>query len=95
MYLRHPPYLSERQRKRQTHQRMLIVHGFFLLVLLVIISRLIELQILKGEQYHKLAQSQHFGGMVLPARRGDILSESSKTGKTSILATNTTLNLKY
>ena len=74
---------------------MLIVHGFLLLVLLVIISRLIELQILKGEEYHELAQSQHFGGVILPARRGEILAQSSKTGETSILATNTTLDLVY
>ncbi|MBT3293096.1 hypothetical protein HOD24_00470 [Candidatus Peregrinibacteria bacterium] len=87
--------LSETQRKRLLKQRMFIVHGFLILAALVIVARLMELQIIRGNEYHDLAQSQHFGGVVLPARRGEILSRNSKTNETSILATNTTLDLVY
>ncbi len=87
--------ISETQRKRSTHQRMVIVHGALLILLLVIVARLLELQVIKGGDYRALAESQHFGGVVLPAKRGEILSRNSKTGEVSILATNTTLDLLY
>ena len=74
---------------------MLIVHGALLLAFLIIVSRLIELQILQGTEFRALAQLQHFNGVVLPARRGEILAINSKTNETSILATNTTLDLLY
>ncbi|MFH0770436.1 MAG: penicillin-binding protein 2 [Candidatus Peregrinibacteria bacterium] len=86
---------SETQRRRSLHQRMLVVHAAFLLCLLVIVARLIELQILRGEEYRQLAQAQHYGGVVLPAKRGEILSRNTKTNETSILATNTTLDMIY
>ena len=87
--------ISETQRKRSTHQRMVIVHAALLILLLVIVARLLELQVIKGGDYRALAESQHFGGVVLPAKRGEILSRNSKTGEVSILATNTTLDLLY
>lgn len=74
---------------------MLIVHVLLGLAGLIILARLLELQILRGDEYRSYAQSQHYGGVVLPARRGEILSQSSKTNETSILATNTTLDLLY
>lgn len=74
---------------------MLIVHGALLVAFLIIVARLIELQILQGAEFRDLAQSQHFSGIVLPARRGEILAISSKTNEVSILATNTTLDLVY
>ena len=77
------------------NQRMSIVKGVMLLILLVVVSRLLELQIIRGADFRSLAQSQHFGGVVLPAKRGVILSRDSKTEDTSILATNTTLDLVY
>lgn len=76
-------------------QRMTIVHAFFLIILLTIIARLLELQVIRGQEYHEAAQAQHFGGVVLPAKRGEILSRNSKTGESQILATNTTLDLIY
>src|SRR3989344_2266693 len=88
-------FLSEMQLKRASNQRMALVHGALLLVLLVIVSRLLELQILQGGDYRALAESQHYGGVVLPAKRGEILSRNSKTGETSIFATNTTLDMVY
>ncbi|MCB9808452.1 penicillin-binding protein 2 [Candidatus Peribacteria bacterium] len=87
--------LSETQRKRISQQRMVVVHAALGLLLLVIISRLLELQVLKGGDYRALAESQHYGGVVLPAKRGEILSRNTKTGETSILATNTTLDMVY
>lgn len=87
--------ISETRRKRSLHQRMLIVQGVLAVAGLIIVARLIELQIVRGASYHEMAQAQHFGGVVLPARRGEILSRSSKTGETTILATNTTLDLVY
>jgi cell division protein FtsI/penicillin-binding protein 2 len=74
---------------------MVIVHAALLILLLVIVARLLELQVIKGGDYRALAESQHFGGVVLPAKRGEILSRNSKTGEVSILATNTTLDLLY
>lgn len=87
--------LSETQRRRLSAQRMLVVHCTLILLLLVVVARLLELQIVKGTEYRSLAQSQHFGGVVLPAKRGEVLSRNSKTGDTSILATNTTLDMVY
>ncbi|OGJ56625.1 hypothetical protein A3D88_02495 [Candidatus Peribacteria bacterium RIFCSPHIGHO2_02_FULL_52_16] len=86
---------SETQKRRSLLQRMTIVHGFFLLALLIIVSRLIELQLVRGKEYHEAAQAQHFGGVRLPAKRGEILGMSSKTEETNLLATNTTLDLVY
>lgn len=87
--------LSETQRKRASKQRMVVVHAALLVALLVIVARLLELQVIKGADYRTLAESQHYGGVVLPAKRGEILSRNSKTGDTSILATNTTLDMVY
>lgn len=86
---------SESQRHRTLEQRMLIVHVLLGLAGLIILARLMELQLLRGDEYRSYAQAQHYGGVVLPARRGEILSQSSKTNETSILATNTTLDLLY
>ncbi|MDP7069494.1 MAG: hypothetical protein QF815_03115, partial [Candidatus Peribacteraceae bacterium] len=87
--------LSETQRKRSAHQRMIIVHATLLVFLLVVVARLLELQVIKGGDYRTLAEGQHYGGVVLPAKRGEVLSRNSKTGEESIFATNTTLDLVY
>lgn len=73
----------------------MIVHAGLGILFLVIVARLLELQVLKGSDYRSLAESQHYGGVVLPAKRGEILSRNTKTGETSILATNTTLDMVY
>jgi len=72
-----------------------VIEGVLVFVLLIIIGRLIELQIIKGSEYHRRATEQQYGGVVLSAKRGEILSRDSKTGNTSLLATNTTLDLLY
>lgn len=87
--------LSDTQKRRSFEQRIFVLHGILLFILLVIIGRLIELQIVKGETYHRRAQEQQYGGVVLSARRGEILSRNSKTSETSLLATNATLDLLY
>jgi cell division protein FtsI/penicillin-binding protein 2 len=74
---------------------MVFVHGFLLICGLLIVARLMELQIIDRNDYYALAQSQHFGGVKLPAQRGEILALNSKTDETTILATNTTLDLLY
>lgn len=74
---------------------MLIVHGTLFIIFLIILARLIDLQILQGPVLRELAQSQHYSGVILPARRGEILAINSKTHETSILATNITLDLVY
>lgn len=95
MALRPKTSLTETQKRRSLMKRMTIVHVFFFFALLVVIARLLELQIVRGNEYRQIAQSQHFGGVVLPARRGEVLSHNSKTSETNILATNTTLDLVY
>src|SRR3989338_9075535 len=86
---------SETQKKRSLLQRMVIVHSFLFLCLLIIVARLMELQILDRGVYSAQAQDQHFGDVVLPAQRGEILALNTKTGENVILATNTTLDLVY
>lgn len=87
--------LSETQKRRSFERRIFVLHGCLLFVCLIIIGRLIELQLVNGEEYSRRAQEQQYGGVVLSARRGEIMSRNSKTGETSILATNTTLDLLY
>lgn len=87
--------LSEIQKKRSLLRRMLILHAFLSVCLLSVVARLMELQIFDRDEYYAAAQAQHFGGVRLPAQRGGILARNSKNGETSILATNTTLDLVY
>jgi len=75
--------------------RIEVIHGVLLLILLIIIARLIELQIIRGKEYEDIARAQHYGGIELPAKRGEIFSRNSKTGELNLLATNTTLDLLY
>ncbi len=87
--------VSESQKRRSFERRIIVIHGIFLAICLVIVGRLIELQIVKSSDYHRIAQEQQYGGVVLSAQRGEILSRNSKTEETSIFATNTTLDLVY
>lgn len=87
--------MIETKKKRSFERRITVLYSGLALIGLVIVSRLIELQIVQGSEYHELAQAQHYGGVVLPAKRGEILSRNSKSNETSIFATNTTLDLLY
>ncbi len=86
---------SETQKRRSFERRIYVLHGLLIVICLVIVGRLIELQLVNGEEYSRRAQEQQYGGVVLSAKRGEIMSRNSKTGETSILATNTTLDLLY
>lgn len=74
---------------------MVFVHGILLVCSLLIVARLMELQVIDKNEYYAMAQDQHFGGVRLAARRGEIFALNSKTEETTILATNTTLDLLY
>lgn len=86
---------TETRKKQSLLRRMLIVHGILLVFVLVIVARLMELQVFRGGEYRAVAQAQHYGGVKLPAKRGEIFALSSRTGERNILATNTTLDLLY
>lgn len=95
MLLKRSSHLSETQKKRSLLQRMVILHSVLLVCGLTLVARMMQLQIIDRKEYYDAAQSQHFGGVRLPAQRGEILALNSKTGETTILATNTTLDLLY
>jgi cell division protein FtsI/penicillin-binding protein 2 len=95
MVVRSVAALSETQKKRSLLQRMVVVHAILLLCLLIIVARLMKLQLLERNDFAAAAHSQHYGDVKLSAQRGEILALNSKTNETSILATNTTLDLLY
>ncbi len=86
---------TDTQKKRSLLRRMVIVYGIFLFILLLVVARLLELQVFESNDYRAIAQSQHYGGVKLPAKRGEIFTRNSITGELNILATNTTLDLLY
>lgn len=86
---------SETQKKRSLLQRMAIVHGFYLVVLLIILARLMELQVVRGNEFKEAAALRHERHVRVKAKRGEILGMSSKTGEKNIFATNTTLDMVY
>lgn len=86
---------SETQKKRSLLQRMGIVHGFYLLVLLIISARLLELQVVRGSEFKQAASERHERHVRVKAKRGEIFGVSSKTGERNIFATNTTLDMVY
>lgn len=87
--------VSETRHRQLFESRILLLHAFLTFILLLIVGRLIELQIVKGKEYYQQAQNQQFGKVTLTAKRGEILSRNSKNKETSIFATNTTLDLLY
>ncbi len=87
--------LSDTRKRHLFELRIFMILGLLFCSLLVIIGRLIELQIVKGSEYRAQAEEQQYRGVVLSAQRGEILSRSSKSDDTSILATNTTETLLY
>ena len=69
--------------------------GIFALATFIIIARLFELQIIKYDYYSELAREQSNGGIILPAKRGEILVRDEKSDELFKLATNITLDLVY
>jgi cell division protein FtsI/penicillin-binding protein 2 len=74
---------------------MFLMTLFTGIVFLILLARLFQLQIIKGKEYSDIAQTQHFGSITLPAKRGEILVRDTHSGELSKLATNTTLDLIY
>ena len=64
-------------------------------IFVVIILRLFQLQIMRYQNYHDIANAQHYGAITLNAKRGEILTRDEHSGELSKLATNTTLDLVY
>lgn len=86
---------SETQKRRSLQRRTVVVYGVFLVGLLIITARLLELQVVRGAEFRDQAQRLHYGGITLPAKRGEILARDARTGEQNILATNITLDLIY
>lgn len=74
---------------------MAIVHGFFLIILLIIVARLLELQVVRAREFKDEAANSHSRRIAVAAKRGEILGRSSKTNEENIFATNVTLDLLY
>jgi cell division protein FtsI/penicillin-binding protein 2 len=95
MAIRATSQLSERQKKASLARRITFVYGFLGVCTLLIIARLIELQVVRGQEYREAAEERHSRTIVVPAKRGEVLGINSKTGETTMYATNTTLDLLY
>lgn len=87
--------LSETQKKRSLMQRIVVVQIFFGFLLLIVLARLVELQIVRASEFKAAAAERHLRTVRVAAKRGEILGISSKTGEKNIFATNTTLDLVY
>ncbi len=94
-FLSNSPYRNTQRSESNQPLRMLLMTAFTGLVFFILFARLFQLQILKGKEYSSVAQSQHFGSITLPAKRGEILVRDTHSGELSKLATNTTLDLVY
>ena len=87
-------------RSYQRSQKSQINRISFLIVIVTIfflgiVARLFYLQILKAAEYKIIAKDQYYSDIVIPQKRGEILSIDYKTGQYNKLATNTTLDLLY
>lgn len=86
-----------RQYVKDSHvfSRLFIIGALVALLLLIIVARLFQLQIIDHKEYRETAKSQHFGEITLNAKRGEVLVQDTHSGEFSKLATNTTLDLVY
>ena len=64
-------------------------------IIFLLIVRLFYIQILNGKKYEALAKEQQYGKIIIPAKRGEILTKNVKNGEINKLATNITLDLVY
>jgi len=81
--------------KRFHINRYYVVGGGFLLIFLVVAVRLFYLQVIKHDYYLAQAKEQHYGSIILPAKRGEILLKDPRSNEYYKLATNITLDLLY
>ena len=75
-----------------TH-RIFLVHCFLFLLILIIITRLVEIQLVKGTYYSQ--EASRAGSTYLPAKRGGIFTTNVKNNELTTLATNVSLDLIY
>ena len=71
--MRRPKRFS-RIKTKHYHHRITALFGVFLFISLVFITKLFVIQVLNHDKYTALAKEQHWDVQVLPARRGNILS---------------------
>lgn len=86
---------SDTRKRRSVIQRIALLEIILGILILIVASRLIEIQILRYTEFVTQAEAQHFDAVSLSVKRGDILSASSKTNAESILATNRSLSMLY
>lgn len=86
---------SATKTRRLNERRVLLLQCVLGVFMLLIVARLLEIQIVRFQEFKAQAEVQHFGDVRLAVARGEIYSASAKTEETSILATNTTLSLLY
>lgn len=95
MRLTSPSYRHAPHGESNQALRIFMMITFTGVIFAIIVFRLFQLQVVKYGQYTETAQSQHFGSITLPAKRGEILVRDTHSGELSKLATNTTLDLIY
>ncbi len=77
------------------YNRLRVVLGIFVFIGLGLTWRVYDLQILSHDYYEQAAQKLHWGGIKLPAQRGEIVISDRLTGEEVALATNANLDLLY
>ena len=86
---------TDTRKRRSAHQRIALIQIILGVLILIVSARLIEIQVLRYDEFVTQAEAQHFDAVRLSVRRGNILSASSKTNTESIVATNRTLSMVY
>lgn len=75
--------------------RLKIVIAIFAFIFLALFVRFYFIQITQHDKYSQMAETLHWGGIKLPAQRGEILIRDKLTNETIPLATNAQLELLY
>lgn len=76
-------------------KRLIALISIVIIVIVLFSVRLFYLQILQGKDYLAQAYEQQYAKVIIPAKRGEILTKNPKTGELNKLATNVTLDLIY
>lgn len=87
--------ITEAHKKRLFVRRMVVVYGILLVCSLTLLARLLELQIVHGSDYQRIALRIHSRDIELNPRRGEIFAINSRSTESSILATNTSFDFVY
>ena len=87
--------VTETQRRKLLEWRVAFLQLGLAVILLIIVARLTELQVVRSAELKSYARRNQIGNVTLTARRGDVLSSSDITRDTSVLATSSTLDMVY